>query len=192
MLNENFVFLGILINAIGLSSYLIDTVKGKVKPNKISFALWSLPPLIAFLAQIKQGVGMSSIMTLSVSLFPLIIFLGSFINKKAYWKLTKFDLTCGGLSLLAFLIFYFTKTGNVALLFSILADGLPYFPVIIKAYKFPETESAWPWFAVSMNGLITLLTIKTWNFASFSFPLYFLIINFIVFAVVKFRIKSSS
>lgn len=188
MLNENFVFLGIAINVIGLSSYFIDTVKGKIQPNKVSFALWSLAPLIAFFAQIKQGVGIQSLTTLTVAIEPLIIFLGSFVNKKAYWKITKFDLACGALSLLGLVLWQITQVGNIAIIFSIIADGLAYVPTIVKSYKFPETESAWPWLAVSANGFITLLTITHWNFSNFGFPLYLLIINFVVFAVVYFKL----
>lgn len=69
-----------------------------------------------------------------------------------------------------------------------MADGLAYIPTIVKAYKFPETESTWPWLAVTTNGLFTLLTIKNWNFANSAFPSYFLIINLNVFIVVKFKI----
>ena len=184
MLNQNFVFVGIAIAAVGLSSYFIDTVRGKIKPNKVSFALWSIAPIVAFFAQIKQGVGIQSLMTLSVGIFPIIIFLGSFVNKKAYWKITKFDLICGALSLAGLFLWYVTKVGNLVILFSILADGLAYVPTIAKAYKYPETESAWPWLAASTNGLFTLLTITIWNFTHVGFPLYFLVINLIVFVVV--------
>lgn len=188
MLPEQFVFVGIAINAVGLSSYLIDTVKGKIKPNKVSFALWSIAPIITSFAQFKQGVGIQSLMTLSVGIFPIIIFLGSFVNKKAYWKITRFDLSIGALSLLGLLFWEITKVGNIAIFFGILADGLAYVPTITKAYKFPETESAWPWLAVSVNGLFTLLTLTTFNFANSAFPLYFLFVNLIVFFVVQFKV----
>lgn len=187
MLNENFVFVGIAINAIGLSSYFLDSIKGKIQPNKVSWLLWSIAPLVAFFAQINQKVGVQSFMTLSVGLFPIIIFLGSFVNKKAYWKLSKFDVSCGTLSLAGLILWQITQVGNIAIIFSLLADGLAYVPTLTKAYKFPETESAWPWLAVSANGLFTLLTISTWNFANFAFPIYFLIINLIVFIVVQFK-----
>lgn len=188
MLNPNFVFVGIVINAIGLSSYFLDTIKGKIKPNKVSFALWSLAPLIAFLAEFKQGVGIQSLMVLSTGLFPIIILIGTFLNKKAYWKITKFDLYCGAFSLVGLLLWQVTKVGNIAIFFSILADGLAYVPTIRKAYTNPETESAWPWFAVALNGLFTLLTIKSWNFANSAFPLYFLLANLVVFIVVQFKL----
>src|SRR5437868_1418676 len=95
MLSQNFVYLGILIGSIGFISYFISTVRGKVRPNKVSFALWSIAPLIAFFAEINQKVGTQSLLTLSVGVFPLAIFLGSFIDKKAYWKIKKIDLLCG-------------------------------------------------------------------------------------------------
>lgn len=94
MLNENFVILGAVILAIGSLSYLIDTLKGKVKPNRVTFFLWALAPLIAFAAEIKQGVGIQSLMTFMVGFSPLLIFLASFVNKKAEWKLGSFDFIC--------------------------------------------------------------------------------------------------
>src|SRR5258706_9034861 len=99
MLPENVIFIGIAINIIALLSYFLDTLKGRIKPNRVSFALWSLAPLIIFFAQIKQGVGTSALMTLSTGLLPLFILGASFVNKKAYWKLTRFDFICGALSL---------------------------------------------------------------------------------------------
>src|SRR3990167_9898627 len=123
MLNENFVFVGIVINAIGLLSYFIDTIKGKIQRNKVSFALWSIAPIVAFFAQISQGVGIQSLMTLSVGLFPIIIFIGTFVNRKAYWKITKFDLSYGGLSLIGLLLWQITSVGNLAIFFSILEIG---------------------------------------------------------------------
>ena len=73
MLSQNFIIIGTLIGAVGSIAYLVDTVKGKVKPNRVSFLLWSIVPFIAFAAQIKQGVGLEALMT----------FMASFVNKKA-------------------------------------------------------------------------------------------------------------
>jgi len=150
-----------------------------------------LAPIIAFAAEIKQGVGLQSLMTLSVGIFPLAIFFASYLNRKAYWKLNRFDLTCGALSLIGLVLWQVTKVGNIAIFFSIISDGLAYVPTIAKAYKFPETESAWPWLADSINGLLTLLTITTWNFANFGFPLFFLIISLLVYIPVQFKLGKS-
>jgi hypothetical protein len=188
MLNSNFVILGALIGAIGSIGYLVDTIKGKVKPNRVSFLLWSIAPLIAFAAQIKQGVGLEALMTFSTGFLPLTVFIASFVNKKAEWKLTRFELICGLLSIGGLILWLITKVGNVAIFFSIMADGLAAIPTITKAYRYPDTEIAWPWIATDFGVVLTLLTIKDWTFANSGFIVYILIVDTIIFALVQFRI----
>lgn len=188
MIDPNFVFLGIALTTLGNLSYVIDTVKGRVKPNRVSFFLWALAPLLAFSAQVNQGVGKESLLTLSVGLFPIVILLATFFNKKSEWKITKFDLVCGFLSLVGLVLWLITKEGNIAIVFSLIADGLAAIPTVVKAYKYPETETIWPWITVGISGLISLLIITTWNFANYAFPLYIFLANIVIFAEIQFKI----
>lgn len=187
MMSENFIYVGILINVLGVSSYIFQTLKGRIQPNKVTFLLFSLAPLIAFSSQVSQGVGIQSLFTLSMALLPLLIFIASFLNKRAYWKLTLFDFSCGALSLVGLFLWYITKNGNAAIAFSIFADGLAILPTIKKAYISPESEQAWPWLAGTLNAVIALLTLRTWTFEQFGFPLYIAVATFVVFALAQFR-----
>jgi hypothetical protein len=188
MLHSNFVIVGTLIGAAGAVAYLVNTVKGRVKPNKVTFLLWSVVPFIAFFAQIKQGVGLEALMTFSAGFLPLTVFIASFTNKQAAWKITRFDLLCGGLSLVGLVLWMITKVGNVAIFFSIVADGLAAIPTIVKAYKFPDTEIAWPWIATVIGVILTLLTIPEFTFANSGFILYILVVNTLIFILVQFRL----
>ncbi|MCJ7805818.1 hypothetical protein MUP46_04235 [Patescibacteria group bacterium] len=188
MLHPNFVIVGTLISAIGSLVYLISTLRGKVKPNRVSFLLWSIAPFIAFAAQIKQGVGLEALMTFSAGFLPFTILIASFVNKKAEWKLTRFDLSCGLLSVMGLILWLITKVGNIAIVFSILADGLAAVPTIVKAYKYPDTEIAWPWLATSIGVVLTLLTLTELTFANSSFIIYLLIVNFIIFSLIQFTV----
>lgn len=188
MLNENFVILGFTIQMFGSLRYLLKTIQGKVQPNKVTFFLWSFAPLIAFIAEIKQGVGIQALTTFSVGFSPLLIFIASFINKKATWKLGTFDLLCGVLSLAGLLLWYLTKVGNIALIFAIAADGLAALPTIAKAYYHPETEDGLLYLLSSVSVILTLLTITTWNFVHYGFPIYILIVNLIIFSLAQFKI----
>ena len=187
MINQNFVILGAIIASIGSLSYLIYTIKGKVKPNRVSFLLWSLAPLIAFVAELQQGVGLQSIMTFEVGFLPLTIFIASFFNKNAKWRLTRFDLTCGVLSLVGLLLWYVTSSGNVAIVFSILADALAALPTLVKSFNFPETESSWTYFATTLSAVITLLTVKIWDLANAGFPLYISIVTLVISVLIQFK-----
>jgi hypothetical protein len=188
MLHPNFVIVGTLIGAVGSLAYLIETVKGKVKPNRVSFLLWSIAPLIAFAAQLKQGVGIESLMTFSTGFLPLTTFIASFVNKKAEWKLTRFDLICGLLSIAGLLLWLITQVGNIAIFFSIVADGLAAIPTLVKSYKYPDTELSWPWLATVVGVVLTLLTLNAWTFANSAFIIYILIMNILIFSLVQFRI----
>ena len=188
MLHSNFIILGTLIGAAGSVVYLVNTVKGKVRPNRVSFLLWSIIPFIAFFAQITQGVGLVALMTISTGILPLSVFIASFTNRQAEWKLTGFDLTCGILSLLGVVLWLITKEGNVAIFFSIIADALAAVPTLVKAYRYPDTEIAWPWIATVAGIVLSLLTLSELTFANSAFILYILIMNLLIYVLVEFRI----
>jgi hypothetical protein len=188
MLNPNFVYLGVAIAALGGISYLINTLKGTVQPNRVTWFLWALAPLIAFSAQIKQEVGIQSLLTFIVGFGPLLVFLATFVNKKSYWKISRLDMVFGGLSILGLILWQITGVGNIAILFSIIADAMAAVPTIIKSYHHPESESAFAYFASATGAFITLLTINKWNFATYAFSLYIFVVCSILTLLIKFKL----
>lgn len=188
ILHSNFVILGFLIGLTGCLSYLISTVKGKTKPNRVTWFFWALAPLIAFAAEITEGVGIQALMTFGVGFGPLLIFSASFINKESVWKLGRFDFTCGAFSLIGLFLWYLTKDGNFAIFFAILADGAAAVPTLVKSYRFSETENYHVYLAAIISATITLLTIEVWNFAHFGFPVYILFLCIILVILIRFRL----
>lgn len=188
MINENFVLLGALICLIGGGSYILDTLKGKAKPNRVTWGLWTVAVMIAFAAEVKQGVGILSLATFVNGFITLLIFIASFVNKKAYWKLTKFDAFCGLLSAGGLILWYFTKNPNIAILFSIFADLTAGIPTLIKSYKFPETENWHDFAASAINVGIAMLTLRIFSFAYLAFPLYLFCYDTTAFVLIKFKL----
>lgn len=188
MLNENFIILGALLSFYGGLSYLIDTVKGKTKPNRVTWFLWALAPMIAFAAQLEKGVGLTALMTFMAGFNPTMIVLASFINKKSYWKLNKMDYVYGSISIFAIIIWQVTGEGNLAILFSIIADAFASLPTVIKSYKEPETENSTIFLFGMINSGLTLLTIKDWSFAQWGFPVYIFAICVIIYSLVRFKL----
>lgn len=192
MIDAKFVILGALLNITGSASYLRDTIRGKTKPNRVSWFLWATAPLIAFSAEVKHGVGLPALMTFMVGFGPLAIFLGSFVNRKSVWKVTSLDITCGVLSVLGTILWAITGSGDAAVLFTILADGLAAVPTIVKAYKEPESENWHVFFFAALSATITLLAIRKWDFVNFGFPLYILTICVAIVTLIKVRLAAHS
>lgn len=188
MLPKYFVYFGLIFSFIGTFSYLKDTLKGNTKPNKVTWFIWALAPMIAFLALIKQGVGIKSLFTFVVGFNPLLVFLASFLNKKAYWKISKLDIICLIFALLGIVLWQVTSIANLAILFSIFADGIAGAPTIIKAYQSPDTENAYVYLGSATSAVITLLTIDIWSFEQFAFPVHILTICLLLFVLIKFNL----
>lgn len=192
MIDERFIILAILVNIYGSRSYIIGTLEGKTKPNRVTWFMFSLLATIIFIAMLgKQASITSSLMTLSLAILTLAVFIASFVNKKSFWKITYFDILCGSLSLVGVVAWLLTGEGNLAILFSLAANFMAFLPTIIKSFQAPKTENWLTFFCGSIGSLITLLTIKSWNLASVAFPLYVLIINLFVSAIIKYEIGIS-
>lgn len=188
MIDERFIYVGAIFSLIGQISYISDTLKGRVKPNRVTWFLWAVIPAIALLAEIKQGVGLPVLMTFMVGFGPLLIFLASFINKKAYWKISVLDIICGLISILGVVLWQIVGSGNLAILFSIIADFVAGIPTMVKSYHAPESENYMPFLFSAINALLTLLALKVWNFAHYAFPLYILFACLVLIVLIKFRV----
>jgi len=187
MISPYFVLLGVAFNFFGGLTYLSDTLKGKVKPNRVSWGIWAVAPLIAFSAQLSQGVGIQSLMTFMVGFMPLTIFIASFFNKKSYWRLGRLDMACGALSIIGLVGWYLTKVGNVAIAFSIVADFLAGVPTLIKAYRYPETENYLVFACSCLSALIAILTINDWRFQYYGFPIYIFLFDLTAVLLIGFK-----
>jgi len=171
------VFVGAIIHLIGVSLYIKAMFKRKVKPNKVTWLMWSVAPLIGTFAALSAGVGLAVIPLFMMGVGSLLVFIISLFRKNSYWKVNKFDYICGILSVLALVLWYITKEPIIAIIFSILSDFFAAVPTIIKAWKYPETESSSAYIAALLSALTSFAAIKVWNFESLAFPCYLVIFN---------------
>jgi len=79
----------------------------------------------------------------------------------------------------------------LAIIFSIVADAFAALPTLYKSYRYPQTENTSAYLTASISGIITVLTIREWNFATSAFPLYIILINFLIVSAIKFQFKKT-
>ena len=183
------VILGALVNFIGIYFYIKDLIKGNVKPNKITWLLWSIGPLIATFASISNGVRWAVLPVFMAGFAPLIVFIISLFSKKAYWKIENFDYVCGICSILALLSWYMTKEPIMAIIFSILSDFFAGIITVKKTWNNPETESHTPYSTGVFSALTSFFAITTWTPTSYLFPAYLIFMNgLILFAIYRKKI----
>ncbi len=182
------VIVGAIVQLLGIWSYIKATLYGETKPNRITWLMWSIAPLIATFAALAAGITWAVLPVFMSGFGPLLVFLASFVNKNAYWKLEIFDYICGALSVLAILLWWITNQPAVAILFAIASDASAALPTLIKAWKHPETETVDAYTTGIFNSLTSFAAIKLWTFSAYAFPIYLVVINStITFAVLRHK-----
>ncbi|MDO8530151.1 MAG: hypothetical protein Q7S10_01980, partial [bacterium] len=99
-------------------------------------------------------------------------------------KLSKFDYFCGAFSILALLVWLIADSPILAILIAAIADLFATLPTMIKAWKYPETETLYTYFIGLFTATIVLPAIPVWNIENSAFQMYLVIANLILFIAV--------
>lgn len=185
MIAEEIVYLSLVFSLFGSFFYIRDVIRGRTKPNLVSWFFWALAPLIGSYLQYQAGAGLSILPVFLMGFMPLVIFVVASLRHNGYWKLSKFDIWCGVFSFLALVCWLVTKRADISILFAILSDALAAIPTLVKSWKFPDTETAIGYAPGIANNILGLLVITNWNFSTASFGIYFIILNTTLIIFIK-------
>ena len=165
------VLAGAMANIIGTWTYFAGTIRGTTKPNRVSWLFWTLSTFIAAFGGLAADVGWAVVPVFVSATLCLLIFIASFVNPHAYWKLGFFDYICGFFASIALVLWAVTGEPTVAIAFAIVGDLFASLPTVAKAWEHPQTESAGTYVGGLCNGVSALLVVQTFNFASIAFPI---------------------
>ncbi len=179
------VFVAAAVSLAAAFVYIRSMFRGQTKPNRVTWFMWSVAPFVATAAAVSNGADWAILPVFMSGLCPFLIFSASFFSKEAYWKHTSFDLVCGALSAVALVLWYLTSNPNVAIVFAIVSDALAAVPTLLKAWRNPQTESAWPFLTGLFAPLTTFVVASTWTFSEVSFSGYLVLINIVLVAAVS-------
>jgi hypothetical protein len=179
------IVISTLISLGGGFAYVRDTIKGSTKPNRVSWGLWALAPLIGTGAALTAGADpWVTIRTFLAGFIPLIVFIASFYSKQGYWKSTIFDRGCGILSFVAFVLWLFADLPIYAILIAAVGDFLAALPTIVKSWKYPETETGITYLTSLVSVLLVLPSIEVWNIQNSAFQIYLIAANILLLGAV--------
>jgi hypothetical protein len=173
MISPDFALLAALLPPAGFASYIRGTLHGRVQPNRVSWALWAVSPMVAFAAELAGHVSAPvAAVTFGLGFGPLLVVVSTFARAGGAWRLGLADYACGAVSVLALAAWAVTGRGDAAIALSIAADAFAAAPTIAKSWSHPESESAGTYVASGTAGVVALLALPSWRFAGYGFPLY--------------------
>lgn len=181
------VLLGAAVEFLGILPYVKDTMNGTTKPNRVTWLLWGVAPLIGTAAAISDGVGWPVIPVFIAGVTPLTVFSASFVNRKAMWRLGVLDYLYGMLSIMALVLWKITYSADTAIIFAIASDALATLPTLKKSWRHPTTETPTAYLTTLFCALTSFSAFQTWKFSECAFPIYLVITFTILPSIIYYR-----
>lgn len=188
MIDPRFIFLGSLFSLSGAAVYVRDTWLGRTAPNRVTWTLWGLEPLLAYAVEQQEHVGLASFMTLVLGVVPIVVLAVSFHDPLSVWRIGRFDVVCGVISLVGLSLWVLSDQPTVGLIAFVAADAVAALPTLRKSFREPTTESWWTYCAGALFAAITLATVPTFSTAEVLFPLSVLTIDTVIGLLVSLRV----
>ena len=180
MLDISFSHVLVIISACvmlyGGYAYFVDTLSGKTKPNRVSWFMWALAPLVSIGAAFSADADIwASVRVIVGGIVPALVFFASFINRNSYWRLTPFDLICGVLSLIALVFWGLVDSPLVAILLATAGNTFASIPTFFKAWNYPETETRLTYVTSFLSAILIVPAIPEWNIENAAFQIMLIV-----------------
>lgn len=161
--------------------YIIEIVKGQVKPERISWFLWTLLGLTYyFSALFAEG---ATLFTFGELIGPVIILVLSL--KFGVGGRSRFDLISLAVALIAFALLFIVEGVLLGLLLALIVDGIGAMLTIRKLLIDPSSESKWFWGIGAVSGTLAIISLENYNVETLLFPVYVVILSTFVFIKAK-------
>lgn len=177
MIPENYSYIGLLLGIAGSLHYLILTLRGHVQPSRVTWLLWGLFPLIVYVTQIVNGVGVPALNTLAASVLPLLVVTASIRVKRSRWNTSPYDYLLALLATVGIVLSLYTGTALYAMLLAILADFFATVPTYYKSYFYPKSENVTVYIVGTLGAGISLMAVQAFVPVAVLFLIYLVFSN---------------
>jgi hypothetical protein len=161
--------------------YVVETVRGKVKPERVSWFVWTLlGATYLWTAIIEDG---AVLFTTGELIGPLVAFILAL--KYGVGGRSKVDITMLVLALVAIVCLLLFENTMVSLILALVADGIASFLTIRKLHIDPSSESRWAWGFFALSALFAIVSLTTYSFETLAFPVYLVTLS----VYITFRIR---
>ena len=178
-------FFGILsgiFSAISYPPYILSIVRGKTKPERASWLIWSVLTAMGFFSQLAVGATHSLWLPGIQGLGVIIVFILSI--RYGFGGLLFRDVVTLIAAVITLIIWYLTESPVIAVYLIVLIDGMGAWLTVLKSYQHPESETLITWALSGTGGLCAILAVGSFNAPQLSYPLYISIANFAVVVAI--------
>ncbi|TAJ12888.1 hypothetical protein EPO56_03645 [Patescibacteria group bacterium] len=184
-MKETFAVVAALLAIVGNLPYLIDIVKGRVKPHPYTWLVWTIVSFIIFFGQVAKGAGIGALPTAASEIFTIIIFI--FSLKYGFKGITKTDTIFLVVALLGIIPWILTKDPTLSVIFAVSIDLIAFIPTLGKTWRYPKTETPILYSMNVLRHILALFSLQAYNIATTLHSIAMIIVNSIMTVMIVFK-----
>lgn len=175
----------IILSVIAYAPYIKDTIQGKTKPHIYTWLIGGGVTFIIFLLQFLAGGGPGTWVTLTVSIFSLII--AALSARQADWDITKLDTIFLIAAIIALILWLIIDQPTISMLLLVGVGVLGFAPTIRKTWNRPETETLSTYLINTLRHGLSFLALSHYTLLTGLFPGIWTILNAVISIMIIFR-----
>jgi hypothetical protein len=180
--------LGILSVALAVLAaviYIVQTLRGDVRPHPLSWFLFGVLSLTGYLVQRDQGARQGSWTLLAMTVICFLFVAVSVARGERTFSRTEwaFVVAAGAV----FVLYLFTRDANVAAAMTTAIDALGYGPTFTRGWSFPRKDSVTSFAINGAKFVPSLMAMEPISFATSSYPATLLVLNTAVAIMLLMR-----
>ena len=176
-----------IIAVVAAVPYIRDTVKGKTRPNVVTWFTWTLLNIITAIAAFAGGATQTAIFASAVGFCTgLVVITGLRDGIKKY---TAFDIACQLLAVVGIVLWRLTDSPELAIAFTITASFIGSLPTYRHAWQLPHEET-WQFYALDgFSAVVAAASVAHADFVNLGYPIYIVLSDYSIMGVILTRLK---
>jgi hypothetical protein len=161
-----------ILNTCAAVPYVISILRGKTKPHRASWLIWTIVGIIAAWSYYESGARQTMWFALTYVTNPLIALIFSIKYGEGGWSADDRKCLLGAAASLG--LWYVTQSSLVGLIAILVVDFFGAIPTIRKVLERPWSEDWLAWTIATVAGVVNLFGLERWTFNLALQPLYFM------------------
>lgn len=163
-------FIAGLISIAATLPYIWDTLKGKTRPNIVTWFTWGLLSGITAFAALDGHATQTAIFAGMTALCDVAIVLAGL--RYGIKKYTAFDIVCQLLAVLGIILWQITRQPAVAVLLNIISDLIGALPTYRHIWLDPYEETLKTFVIATLASALAIISLASFAFIASAYPLY--------------------
>ncbi|SHI04504.1 hypothetical protein [Marivita hallyeonensis] len=173
------VFYGALASILSVFAYLpyiANILRGRTRPHRACWLIWSVLSIISFLSQLYEGAGASLGFAAAQAGSTTIVFLLSVIRGSGTF-MGRADGVVLAVAAIGVGLWAITDSAAYALMISITISLMGGMLTVQKTYWFPDSETMSTWVLSFIASCCALLAVGPLDWLLLAYPMYLFVLN---------------